>query len=465
MQNFTDAVVDRYQSLNPDKDGASIKGPSDLKNEIQIITLRDDLFEFWRNFLSMQADGDLIDPVTRKPFRDAKNYKRVPLKREFFRHGGHFTDTDYGVQAQHLLGLTPNRTTPYPKVSVGKSRILVVDNYCNQDWAERRKRKKVVLQELLDFKPSLAFTTKGGDVIDDKWRSWKARHRFSSSTWDFLLTHPKAEFFKKRLQNDAWGKRAKDLKKEFPEVVFMFHRFMKLKYQLPARGGGVEVCDVDIMSTPSVRNSGHEYLQKEVNLAVLDVREVPRSKPSASESALEPLLNFLERSMEPKMNEPTVWLFILEDNDDMNAINAFVAQKMQEYDCARSRYIPCKAEMLNNVTNRGVALDVPLLFLFKRHSEFATSVRGSMKTEYAAPQATNVYYREAGRNTEAKLRGSPKELRMEFYLDILQAFATPAETVVGLFTGAKFAMAAKVYNVPLWTFYPRLEDNLICVVY
>jgi len=37
------AVIERFQNINPEKDGASIKGSADLKNEIQIITLPDRL--------------------------------------------------------------------------------------------------------------------------------------------------------------------------------------------------------------------------------------------------------------------------------------------------------------------------------------------------------------------------------------------------------------------------------------
>ena len=38
-QKFIAAVVQRFLNINPDLDGAHIKGPRDLKNEIQIITL------------------------------------------------------------------------------------------------------------------------------------------------------------------------------------------------------------------------------------------------------------------------------------------------------------------------------------------------------------------------------------------------------------------------------------------
>lgn len=87
---------------------------------------------------------------------------------------------------------------------------------------DRRKRKKIVLQDLMAIKPALNFFDDVGDVIHKTWKSWKEKHRFSSSSWDFLLTYPKAEYFRRRLRNDAWLKRAKDLEKQFPEVLFMF---------------------------------------------------------------------------------------------------------------------------------------------------------------------------------------------------------------------------------------------------
>ena len=38
-QKFIAAVVQQFQNINPDSDSVHIKGPRDLKNEIQIITL------------------------------------------------------------------------------------------------------------------------------------------------------------------------------------------------------------------------------------------------------------------------------------------------------------------------------------------------------------------------------------------------------------------------------------------
>lgn len=51
-----------FQNINPERDGASISGTADLKPEIQIITLRDELWEDWETFLSKHPEGELLDP-------------------------------------------------------------------------------------------------------------------------------------------------------------------------------------------------------------------------------------------------------------------------------------------------------------------------------------------------------------------------------------------------------------------
>ena len=101
---------------------------------------------------------------------------------------GHFTDKDLKEYALHLLGRTTNQVSVYPKVSFHKTRILCEDNQCVADWVERRKRKKVVLDELMSINSSLKFKDEVGDVVDKKWRDWKRGHLFTSASWDFLLT-------------------------------------------------------------------------------------------------------------------------------------------------------------------------------------------------------------------------------------------------------------------------------------
>ena len=135
-QKFIAAVVQRFQNINPDSDGAYIKGPRDLKNEIQIITLPTELWTSSKTFLNKHIEGELIDPDKDKMFKEDRKFKlkQQTLKREFFKHYGHFTDHDFGVLAQHLISATPGRTLLYLKVSMAHTRYLAPSNYSHADW-------------------------------------------------------------------------------------------------------------------------------------------------------------------------------------------------------------------------------------------------------------------------------------------------------------------------------------------
>jgi len=100
------------------------------------MTLLDELFAYWERFLMKHADGELIEPVSRKRYNEIKCFKRkaMSLKKEFFRHCGHFMHKDYGVLVQHLLGETPKRRSLYSKLSMVRTRILVADYMTIRDW-------------------------------------------------------------------------------------------------------------------------------------------------------------------------------------------------------------------------------------------------------------------------------------------------------------------------------------------
>ena len=57
---------------------------------------------------------------------------------------------------------------------------------------------------------------------------------------------------------------------------------------------------------------------------------------------------------------------------------------------------------------------------------------------------TCVYYTDPSKNNEGKWRLRPTELRMEFYVNILQDFAAALKNILAVFTGRKFMLAAKV---------------------
>ena len=139
-----------------------------MKNEIKIITLADEIYKLWDEFLVSYSKGRLIDLSTKHEYRADKRFnpKSCSLKREFFRHCGHFTDTNLKDFALHLLNSIPKQTRPYPKVSVSKMRILIEDNHNAADWVDRRKQNKVIHEELVVVKDTLIFRDDVGDVVE-----------------------------------------------------------------------------------------------------------------------------------------------------------------------------------------------------------------------------------------------------------------------------------------------------------
>ena len=291
--------------------------------------------------------------------------------------------------------------------------------------------------------PDLHFTDKGRDVIDDVWRQWKHSHRFTTASWDFLLSAPKVDYFRRWLQNEAWSKRITDMQAQFSEVHSMLIQFLKLKYRTFRPRSGVQVRGVDIANYSLERSTSFVYTERVLNFFVLDCRSMPRVKAIETIAAIDPFLRCVGQKLEPAITDLNLWLFIVEDDDDRVAVMKFVETRMPEFNIMHSTYISSKIEMLNNVSTRGMAPDVPLLFLFKRGNTYADEARQRMKGIYTTPQ-TCVYYTDPLKNNEGKWRLRPTELRMEFYLNILQNFAAASENILVVFTGRKFMLAAKV---------------------
>ena len=423
-----------------------MKGATDIKYEMKVMTLPDDHYAMWEEFLTKHSNGDLINPETLHPYREAKGVKkRFTLQREFFKHMGHFTDEDLKAYVQHLLGRTPNRTLAYPKVSVGKTKSYVVGHYSGYDWVERRKRKKIILEELMNIDSSLSFFTPDGAVDKAKWKAWKKTYRFSTATFDFLLSAPSGDFFKKRLTNEATHKRLSDMTEKFNDLNDMFKTFISHKYRLQEPSGRIQLRGHDGPSMAfRMRTSKWKYnTRRGLSFGIADLREAPKHKPSQDPQAPAPIFPFLTKLLElddPPMTKPNVWVWITASCLDDVTAASFITSYYTDYEYEPSIYKPCKAERLNDVSNRQTAPDVKLHFMFKRNVPNLN--RGLVKKEYCA--SSIAYYNDPSKNHEAKWRLYSSELRMEFYLELLQNFASPGENFFGIYTGAKCMLAAKV---------------------
>jgi hypothetical protein len=68
-------IANRFQSINHEKDGGTVRGIFNLKNEVKIITSPDETFELWKEFLEKHSTGGLINPDMLARFNQAKNFK------------------------------------------------------------------------------------------------------------------------------------------------------------------------------------------------------------------------------------------------------------------------------------------------------------------------------------------------------------------------------------------------------
>ena len=124
-----------------------MKGISNLKNEVKIITSLDELFGLWKELLEMHTTRSLINPDTMERFNHVKNFKvmkNFTLAREFFKPLGHLTNNDLKVFMQHLLQKTPKRAWQYPKITVYKTLKVHCLHYSTAEWINRRKKKMII---------------------------------------------------------------------------------------------------------------------------------------------------------------------------------------------------------------------------------------------------------------------------------------------------------------------------------
>ena len=253
-----------------------MNGPADVKSELRIMTVEDAHFTMWKEFIERHHRGELINHNTGDMYKDKQPFTlsaKFQLTREFFKHFGHFTDADFKVYVQHLLGRTPGRRSAYPKVTVHKTALVHTSHHTGHKWVERRKRKRIVLEELVELQPDLKFIKPDGFVDGDEWRKWKLDHRVSSATYNMLYL-PGNQYFSKRLTNEGKLKRASEFQEKFPDVLSFFRNFLRVKSNLRPCTGHIRLRSQDSVSLSLLREWSYD---EEVvpSFGLMDLRQAP----------------------------------------------------------------------------------------------------------------------------------------------------------------------------------------------
>lgn len=459
-QVFQNLVVTRFQSIAPDKvgGGLSIKTATDLKIEITIMTTSDDIFEKWQLFVEQHSSGGTINPETCVPYKEAKTRRpggNHTLSREFFKRLGPMTDDDLDTFAKHLLHMTPGWKHPWPKCSTLPSRIVRAGHFLASDWIERKKRKKVIVEDLDSLLAEVEFHYSDGTVIKGNWRAWKRRHSFTSGTYNAIMALPPNDYYRARLMNEAKKRPVTEVNAEkYGRAILMYNKFVAHKRELPTCRGHIRLRSQDFVSMVYTTQSNSQPLGVRMALGILDLRNVPGARPTLKrepEPPFLPFLNSLRNLSSPKVSDPAVWIWICRDEVDACRCTRWIDANMRLYKTKRSVYKSAKQEKLYDAGVRNPPV-VYLIFLYKVGNERAEHAVENILPEYtpidldyytgsAQKQYTGVKYYEAQwaiHNTE---------LRMEFYIDMYNYFTEPGDNVFGLHTGTKAMLAAKVHFI------------------
>jgi hypothetical protein len=150
----------------------------------------------------------------------------------------------------------------------------------------------------------------------------------------------------------------------------------------------------------------------------------------------------------PGLHDPPVWLWISKTTERHAQVIHYVEGHMKDYVLTSSTYYIHPNERLyaNEAKGKGKHREVHLAFLLKKGVSLPKP-----DSMYVTPRID--YYTEPHKYNESQFSLSDRELRMEFYLDIMELFCSPGDSVYCLFGGAKTMHAANVSSpIPSYHF-------------
>jgi hypothetical protein len=164
----------------------------------------------------------------------------------------------------------------------------------------------------------------------------------------------------------------------------------------------------------------------------------------------EPFMSKFVSFKSPDIREPHVWLWVV-DHEKLAAVTDFYEGYIKhEYNLFHSTYLPCKTEGITAINEaRGIkqveAVSLMFLTYNKLRAGRAPIKSSHFKKLYSVPPPPP---KELFQETLYSVYPG-NELRMEFYVSVLQGLAMDGETVYNVFGGSKFIYAAMVSHAPI----------------
>ncbi|KAG0596240.1 hypothetical protein M758_UG236000 [Ceratodon purpureus] len=453
MQNFLNAIRERFAMIDVAKHQAMVakkggKNTISLTNELFIITSSDETWDLWKEVIASAACGGLIDPDSEPPHK--KFYER---KGFFFKWLGNLTEADHQKMCKHILHKSgPSRKYTYPKVTIKQNMSVLEDCYSVKEWAERRKRKAVAQAEFNNINPTLhLFKRDGLDV--PAWKHFKKTYFISKESKHVLLdwgipdsywTNSRATQFR--------NKSAKDLS---PYAVEFFKTFLKVRHAFKCPSA--EMWFLPFIREPRLSFGSWpsdiwRLAGGALTFGIIDFRFLPTYKTRQNYTLENPFFmeffNMIEEYGQPQFNDVRHWLLICGDDEDFAQVLTWVERNtLSGRRRVPSEYLPAPNERLGGHPPKSrIAMEpVKLLFLIDDNlleNEVSTP---EPLSEYRTPD--HPLYKDNRKFNERRYAMYPSELRMEFYLQVLDTFCSTGVAVYQLYAGTKSLIAAAMLSI------------------
>jgi hypothetical protein len=469
LQAFCDAMVDKFSSI--DMKSTSTKTVLELKGELRLICSTADTWELWTQFFDVHTSGDLIDPNTEEKYNEVEGFEMPKILREFFRPLQGLTESELKRCAWHLLYRTEDPKLKYPKIFLQRPKHKP-GTYSIKEWCTHRKLKTaaIIMRELHALQPQYQIFDVDGEVNWDHWRVFKQAYNIRGSSMRWLVREHTASL---KLKGN---KRAKKSETDAQEVN-LYRTFLERKKKA-SFAGSAKFCAVTSIDGKTLFSKWDGVLTRadirEDRLgspfALIDFRSIPGAKVRGTKDM--PFYNpFMGKFMEyksPAMREPHVWLWIVEQERLSDILELYEKTIKFEYSIYHSTYVPAKTEgivVINEDRGHRQVGAVSLVFLtYNQLREGRAHIKAStiFKKIYSIPQPSPKELFE-----ETIFTMDPAvELRMEFYVSILQSLAVHGDTVYSVFGGSKFMYAAMVSSlIKLRTLVRKFFCSIVSVIF
>lgn len=303
--------------------------------------------------------------------------------------------------------------------------------------------------ELNQIKPELDLMD-GPEIKREKWKAFKKEFGFTSASMCHLMKEAGNDWLSKKVT--VYGRNVQLSK----EAQTAFKSFLALK-RVVQPGGMASFNTMDErtrlggwknnITNTLIRSGGNT-----MSLGIIDFRMIPgASHPGTIESPFYySFMKMMDDNGCPRMTEVPTWLWICDTNTRVQVEMLYQNRLLPFFDIVHSSYEPGSWETLARPQELKKLRDymVSLIFLFKKNK--SKSLSDERKAKFKGvfkPLCVNKNVVRSVLDEYKYTVETEYELRMDFYIDVLQNAVEKGQIVFNMFGGTKLMYAGLVMNL------------------